>query len=90
MSDRIADQVGYIIERIDDIEPETDDQVAELTDARESLARVAEIDRGRHGPTPDEKLVAAVKQTDVCLGCGDPIDEGGFCGIECLAEVSEE
>jgi predicted aldo/keto reductase-like oxidoreductase len=34
----------------------------------------------------NEAFVNAVRETDVCLGCGEPIDEGGFCGIKCLTE----
>lgn len=38
----------------------------------------------------NERLAKAVKETDVCLNCGDPIDKGGFCGYQCLTEVGDD
>lgn len=35
----------------------------------------------------NRKLAEAVAETDHCLGCGEPIDEGGFCGLDCLKTV---
>jgi hypothetical protein len=35
----------------------------------------------------NKKLAEAVEETDHCLGCGDPIDEGGFCGFDCLQSM---
>jgi hypothetical protein len=35
----------------------------------------------------NRKLAEAVGQTDHCLSCGEPIDEGGFCGLDCLRSV---
>lgn len=32
----------------------------------------------------NRKLAEAVEKTDECLGCGEPIDEGGFCSLSCL------
>ena len=36
----------------------------------------------------NKALVEAVRETDVCLGCGEPIDEGGFCGLSCLKSLN--
>jgi len=32
----------------------------------------------------NKKFAKAVEETDVCLSCGDPIEEGGFCSYSCL------
>jgi len=34
----------------------------------------------------NQKLAKAVSQTNECLNCGKSLDEGGFCGFECLQE----
>jgi hypothetical protein len=37
----------------------------------------------------NQKLATAIEETDVCLGCGEPIDEGGFCGLDCLTSAGD-
>jgi hypothetical protein len=37
----------------------------------------------------NKQLAEAVKETDHCLGCGEPIDDGGFCGFDCLQSVGK-
>jgi len=32
----------------------------------------------------NQRFAQAVAETDVCLSCGDPVDEGGFCNYSCL------
>lgn len=87
MTDRVADTVGDVLAALEDLDYETDEQLAELAVARESLKNIAAIDRERNGQTPSDELAAAVERTDVCLVCGDPVDEGAFCSMACLTEA---
>lgn len=38
----------------------------------------------------NQRLAQAVAETDVCLSCGEPIDEGGFCNYTCLTSWGGE
>lgn len=38
----------------------------------------------------NQKLAAAVDETDICLNCGDKIEEGGFCSFNCFLSMGGE
>lgn len=68
----------------------TDGQADEIESAAGLLKKAERVDRDLRGPTPEDKLVATVDETDECLNCGEPIDEGGWCGWECFQEWGQE
>jgi hypothetical protein len=35
----------------------------------------------------NQKLAAAIDETDTCLNCGNEIAEGGFCSFDCFVSM---
>jgi hypothetical protein len=36
------------------------------------------------------KLAQAIEETNSCLTCGEPLEQGGFCGYKCLKNYDGE
>jgi hypothetical protein len=89
---RMSDQTEYMEyeERVVQ-ETEIHDLLADVEGAIRSIdtgfARVTIEPVTAEKHKANKKLAQAVKETDHCLGCGDPIDEGGFCGFGCLQSM---
>lgn len=88
MSERLADQADELAYQTREAKELTDNenQHLRLDKVAEKLEKIARIDREQHGATPTDKLRVVVEKTDKCLACGEPLDEGGWCGIQCLQD----
>lgn len=66
MSDRLADVCGRIRQELHELHQETNDRMQQdrLLAAMQYLEEVEEADREKNGPTPTDKLAAAVSGPD--------------------------
>ena len=72
---------------IHDLLADVEDAIRELDDPFVRV-EITGVTAKKH--KANQQLVSAVEKTDRCLNCGEPIDEGGFCGFECLIATSDD
>lgn len=85
---RVATKIADIRNELEELHERLDDekQRGGIKTAAATLKKVEKRDREKHGATPEDKLSALIESTDECLTCGEPIDEGGWCGLGCLQD----
>lgn len=58
---RVAEQCYAALDQLRDIQPETERQEEKLKTAITAVREIAELDKERHGETPTDKLIQALK-----------------------------
>lgn len=88
MSNRLATEFAEIRNRLKELHEiaEDQDQIERIEGAAQLLKQGEKADRERNGHTPEDALAAHIENADECPACGDPLDEGGWCGLECMRE----
>lgn len=92
MSDRIATACVDMRSRLEELHDNAEgDEIRELLrDAAGLLKEAQKRDYELRGPTPTDKLAAAVEDADGCLTCGEPTDGAGWCDWECFQAWGED
>lgn len=90
MTVRVAEQLIPVLDRLDDIDPETDAQSEHLERAVEHVTATIEDDEDRHGPAPSKRLLKRIGAADKCLNpdCDTDVGDGGWCSWSCFQNTA--